>query len=349
MTAKLGTAVLGTGDVSGEHIKAYQRHPKTEMRALLTRDRARGEAKAAQYGLTACRIYTNLDELLKDDSIQVVSICTPHHLHVPQAVACAEAGRHIVVEKPIAVDLAGLRALDRAVRKAGVRSVVSFVLRWNPLFETIRAILAERTVGDLFYGEVDYFHGIGRWYTGYEWISRKATGGSSLLTGGCHAVDGLRWFVQQDAVEVQAYANCSKGNPLGYEYEPNSVTLIRFAQGAMGKVSSSIECVMPYMFHILLLGNQGSIRNNQLYTARWPGQKDWATIPTILPDSGVVTHHPFEAEIAHLVDCIVNQKESHCNVADAVKTHEICLASEISVRENRPVRLPLTQAAANEV
>src|SRR5215472_2130172 len=147
------------------------------------------------------------------------------------------------------------------------------------------------------YGEVDYIHGIGRWYTGYEWISRKATGGSSLLTGGCHAVDGLRWFVQQDAVEVQAYANWSRGNPLGYEYEPNSVTLIRFAQGAMGKVGSSIECVMPYMFHILLLGNQGSIRNNQLYTARWPGQKDWATIPTILPDSGAVTHHPFEAEI----------------------------------------------------
>jgi predicted dehydrogenase len=98
------------------------------------------------------------------------------------------------------------------------------------------------------------------------------------------------------------------------------------------------------MFHTLLMGNQGSIRNNQLFTSRWPGQKDWASIPTILPDSGAVTHHPFDAEIVHLVDCILSGKESHCNVADAVKTHEICLASEISARENRPVRLPLTYA-----
>src|SRR3974377_1402732 len=175
MAAKFGAAVLGPGGLSGEHIKAYQRHPATEVGALLTRDRARGEAKAAQFGVTGCRIYTRLDELLKDDSIQVVSICTPHHLHVPQAVACAEAGRHLVVEKPIALDLPGLRAIEAAVRIAGVRSVVSFVLRWNPLFETIRAILAERTVGDLFYGEADYFHGIGRWETGYEWITRKET------------------------------------------------------------------------------------------------------------------------------------------------------------------------------
>jgi predicted dehydrogenase len=344
MNTKLGAAVLGTGDVSGGHIKAYQHHPCTEMRALMSRDRARGEAKVAQYGLTGCRVYTDLDELLKDDSIQVVSICTPHHLHVPQAVACAEAGRHVVVEKPVALDLASLRKLEAAVRKAGVRSVVSFVLRWNPLFETIKAILAEGTMGDLFYGEVDYFHSIGSWYTGYEWIRRKEIGGSSLLSAGCHAVDGLRWFVQQEAVEVQSYANFSKGNPLGYEYEPNSVTLVKFAGGVIGKVSSSIECVMPYMFHILLMGNQGSIRNNQLFTSRWPGQKDWASIPTILPDSGAVTHHPFDAEIVHLVDCILSGRESHCNVADAVKTHEICLASEISARENRPVRLPLKYA-----
>jgi len=198
-------------------------------------------------------------------------------------------------------------------------------------------------VGDLFYGEVDYFHGIGRGYTGYEWISRKATGGSSLLSAGCHAVDGLRWFAGQEAVEVFGYANWSRGNPLGYEYEPNSVTLVKFADGQMGKVASSIECVMPYMFHILLMGNRGAIRNNQLFTNRWPGQTGWATVPTILPDSGAVTHHPFNAEINHFVDCIRAGAESHCNIADAVKTHEICLASDLSARQNKPVRLPLDE------
>ena len=154
-------------------------------------------------------------------------------------------------------------------------------------------------------------------------------------------MDGLRWFLGQEAEEVTAYANFSKSNPFDYQFEPNSVTLVKFAGGAIGKVGSSIEAVMPYAFNILLMGDRGTIRNNQLFTRRWPGQKGWATIPTILPDSGDVTHHPFVGEVNHLLDCIRSDRESHCNIADAVKTHEICLAADASAREGRPVRLPL--------
>lgn len=342
MNMPLGAAVLGTGDVSGEHIRAFQANPHTEVRAILSRDRAKAEAKARQYGLENCRAYTGLDELLKSDDIHVVSICTPHHLHVEQGVACAQAGKHVIVEKPIALDLAGLRKLDAAVREYKVRSVVSFVLRWNPLYETIRAILADGTIGDVFYGEVDYLHGITRNFGLYPWLRQRVFGGTALLTAGCHAVDGLRWFVGKEAVEVFGYANFSKGNPLDYEYEPNSVILVKFADGTLGKVATSIEYVAPYTFPIVLMGNHGTIRDNRLFTKRWPGQTGWATIPTILPDSGAVTHHPFIPQIAHFVECVLSGRESHCNVADAVKTHEICIAGEMSHLDGRPVRLPLS-------
>jgi predicted dehydrogenase len=98
---------------------------------------------------------------------------------------------------------------------------------------------------------------------------------------------------------------------------------------------------MPYVFNIELLGDQGSIRNNQVFSKRWVGQRGWATIPTILPDSGDVTHHPFREEVNHLVDCILSDRESHASLEDSVQTHEICFASEISTREKRPVFLPL--------
>ncbi len=341
---KLGAAILGTGDVSGEHIKAYQNNPHTEVVAILSRDFACAQAKAAQFGLANCRAYTDLDRLLADERVRIVSVCTPHHLHVPQAVACAAAGRHVVVEKPIALDLAGLRCLDAAVRDAGVRSVVSFVLRWNPLFETIKALQADGMIGNLFYAEVDYLHGIGPSYSGFKWITRRAYGGSSLLTGGCHAVDGLRWFSGQEAIEVFAYSNTSQSNPSKYEFDPNTVTLVKFADGSMGKVASSIESQMPYQFNIFLTGDRGSIRNNQLFTRKWPGQTGWAAIPTVLPDSGAVTHHPFQHEIDHLVDCIQTKRESHCNIADAVKTHEICLAADLSAATGQPVKLPLSHS-----
>jgi predicted dehydrogenase len=341
MSGKFGAAVLGTGDVSGEHIRAYQANPHTEVRAILSRDRARAAAKAHAHGLEHCRAYTSLDELLRADDVHVVSICTPHHLHVEQGVACARAGKHVVVEKPVALDLAGLRQLDAAVRQYNVRSVAGFVLRWNPLFETIRAVLAQGLIGDVFYGEVDYLHGITRDLHLYPWLRRKASGGSALLTAGCHAVDALRWFVQREAVEVFGYANWSRGNPLDYEYEPNSVILVKFADGVMGKVATSIEYMAPYTFPITLMGNQGTIRGNRLFTKRWPGQTGWAAIPTVLPDSGAVAHHPFVPLIEHFIECVRTGTESHCNVAGAVKTHEICIAGEMSKTEGRPVRLPL--------
>jgi predicted dehydrogenase len=279
--------------------------------------------------------------LLEDPAIQVVSICTPHHLHAAQGVAAAKAGKHLMLEKPVALDLAGLRELQATVRATQVKTVVSFVLRWNPLFETLKALIADGVVGRLFYAEVDYLHGIGPWYAQYEWNIKKSIGGSSLLTAGCHAVDGLRWFVGQRAVEVFAYANFSHRNSLAYEYEPNSVTLVKFEDGTVGKVASSIECVMPYVFNIELLGDAGTIRNNQVFSKRWVGQKSWATIPTIMPDSGDVTHHPFQLQVNHFVDCILGGRESHANLDDVSQTHEICFAAEISIRENRPVSLPL--------
>jgi len=86
------------------------------------------------------------------------------------------------------------------------------------------------------------------------------------------------------------------------------------------------------------------VRDNRLWSKRLlPGQTGWMTIPTILPDSGDVHHHPFDAEINHFVDCILQDRESHCNVADAYRSHELCLAIDRSLEEGgRAVALPLS-------
>jgi UDP-N-acetyl-2-amino-2-deoxyglucuronate dehydrogenase len=337
----LGVGIVGTGWVSGEHIKAFEANPHTEVRGIVSRNPARASAFAKAQGLELCQAHGRLESMLEDPAIQVVSICTPHHLHAGQGIEVARAGKHLMLEKPVSLDLAGLRDLQAAVRATKVKTVVSFVLRWNPLFETVKALIGDGVVGRLFYAEVDYLHGIGPWYRQYEWNIKKEMGGSSLLTAGCHAVDGLCWFVGQRAIEVFAYANCSQSNPLGYQYEPNSVTLVKFENGTLGKVASSIECVMPYVFNIELLGDAGTIRNNQVFSKRWVGQKGWATIPTILPDSGDVTHHPFKLQVDNFVESILGDRESLASLDDASQTHEICYAAEISIREKRPVSLPL--------
>ena len=336
--------IIGAGWVAGEHIRAYLNNPETEIVAFSVRRPETVKAHQAEQDFSA-EIYTDVGKMLRNEDIDILSICSPPSLHPEHVAAGAEAGCHLVIEKPISLNLDGMKQMQTAVKKAGVKTVVSFVLRWNPLFETIRALLGEDAIGRIFYGEVDYNHGIGPWYGQYAWNRLAAEGGSSLLSAGLHALDGLRWFIQKDVVEVFAYSTNSNNTdvyPGGYEYDPTSITLLKFEDGTLGKVSSNIECIQPYTFPITLQGTGGTIMNNRLYSKKlMPGQTDFATIPTILPDSGDVTHHPFQNEIDHFVDCIQRNVESHTNLAEAIKTHEICYASDLSIKEGQPVKLPL--------
>ena len=223
---------------------------------------------------------------------------------------------------------------------AGVRSVVSFVLRWNPLFENLKSLLAAGTIGRLFYVEVDYWHGLDRSWSGYGWGRTAEGSGSAMLLGGCHAVDALRWFTGREIVEVAAFANNVKGN---FDYPTNVVAILKFADGTIGKTSALFDAELPYALNVDLIGTEGALHDNRIWSKRLlPGQTGWTTMQTVMPDSAAVEHHPFDAQINHLVDCILQGRESHCNIADAYHTHEVCIAIDRSIASGgRPVALPL--------
>ena len=213
--------------------------------------------------------------------MDIVVLCTPPNRHAEETIRAAEAGKHILIEKAVANDLESLRAMTAAVQKAGVKTVVGFVLRWNPQFQWIDRMLEEQALGPLFYGEVDYWHNIGPQYKQYAWNVYKEIAGSVLLSAGVHAVDALRHFSKDEVVEVMAYSN--KRNP-DYEYDTNLVGILKFANGAIGKVSASFDVQSPYAFNIDLLGEKGSIRDNRIFAKEFfGGQTDWITVPTIRP------------------------------------------------------------------
>lgn len=335
----LGAAIFGAGWVSTEHIRAYQKNPHCEVVAVGSRKKESAQEKAELGGAPGAAIYTDYEALLADERVDVVSITTPSHLHSEEVVQAAQAGKHMVIEKAVGLDLDELKQMRDAVREAGVKTVVSFVLRWNPSLLNTKALIDAGAIGEIFYGECDYWHGVSDWYSGWDWAHTKEGGGSSFLFAGCHAVDAIRWFCG-DVAEVAAFAG---GWDKRYEYPPTVVGSVRFESGAVGKISSSVDIVAPYQFNIDVLGTEGSIRDNKLYSnTLLPGQTGMAVIPTILPDSGDVEHHPFQDEINHLVECILGDEESYVNLEDAVKTHEVCIAMDISSEEGgKPVKLPL--------
>ncbi len=336
---KLGVAIHGAGQVASAHAASWMKNPHAKIVSISSRRKQSAQRLADELGID-CTVGDDYGRVLADERVDIVNISGPNHVHAEQGIAAAEAGKHLLIEKPMVLSMEENRALRDAVAKAGVKSVVSFVLRWNPLFENLKSLLAAGAIGELFYVEVDYWHGLGKWWTGFEWGHTLESGRSTMLTGGCHALDAVRFFAGEEVVEVAAFANNKKGN---FEYDANVVAILKFQSGAIGKCSALFDAQMPYSFNIDLAGTEGTLRDNRVWSRKlFPGQTGWNTMNTILPDSGDVDHHPFDAEMDHLVDCIREDRESHCNIADGYRTHELCLAIDRSIEAGgRPVKLPL--------
>lgn len=335
--ADIGVGIVGTGWVAGEHIKAFQKNAQSRVVAMTSRTREGAQAKAEEAGIDDAQIYDSFEEMLSDPRVDAVSICSPPNKHPEQTIQAAEAGKHILIEKAAANDPESLGQMLRVVNAAGVRTVVSFVLHWNPEFLWIRRMLDEQAIGRVFYAEVDYWHEIGPQYAQYRWNIKKSVAGSTFLSAGCHAVDAIRWFTDDEPDEVTAYAN--QINP-DYEYPTNCVGIIKFKQGAIGKVSSVFDVKCPYAFNVDLLGDKGAIRDNRIFAREFlAGATDWVSVPTVRPDSGDVTHHPFDGEISHFVDCVANGSESPVNLNNAARTHAVCYALDRSAEQGRAVRL----------
>jgi len=340
----LGAAIYGAGWVAGEHARAYQKCARTKLVAVGSR-KAESARKCATYAEAPdALITTDFDELLKHPGVDIISITTPPDIHADLTIRAAKAGKHVCIEKPIALDWKSCVEMHKAVKQAGVKSIVAFCLHWNPSLLNTRSLIDSGAVGTPYYVEVDYWHGIKKWYPQYPWSVTKAQGGSSLLSAGCHAVDAMRWFagVEHDVEEVSAFNIEHKGDNKDWEYPPSTVLICKFKNGTVGKVASILDCKMPYSFNVDVIGTRGTIRDNRVWSeSLYPGQTGWSTIPTILPDSGDVTHHPFDGQIESLVASILDGKKCLPDLDDAVKTHELVFAADRSAETGKTVKLPL--------
>ncbi|MBN2314056.1 MAG: Gfo/Idh/MocA family oxidoreductase [Sedimentisphaerales bacterium] len=332
---KLGVGIIGCGAVAEEYIKAFQKDIRSEVSALVDHNRINAERYRERYDLK-CVIETDVDAMLQRKEVDIVVVCTPHFLHTTYAVAAAEAGKHVIVEKPIALSLEDVQKQLQAVRKAKVKSLVGFVLHWNPLLMTIDRLINEGAFGNIFMVEVDYMHRI--WLTTEEkWYASREKSGTAILTGGCHAIDALRWFARSEAEQVCAY-QVKTENPIEY---PGTISVnVKFEDGKIGRSTTTFDAKMPYRFNIGIYGTEGTLRNNELYAPTlFPGQNDFMKIPCILPDSADVAHHPFEGEVAHFLDCIIKDKKPYPDLEDAAHTHAICFAADLSAEQQKCVTM----------
>jgi predicted dehydrogenase len=144
MDGQLRVGIAGTGFIGGVHARAVRVSNARLVGVASTSLESAGSAAAA-FG--AERAYASADELIADPSIDVVHICTPNHLHVPLAEAALAAGKHVVCEKPLALDAAGAARLAAAAESAGVQAAVPFVYRYYPTVREARDLVARGETG----------------------------------------------------------------------------------------------------------------------------------------------------------------------------------------------------------
>ena len=135
---RYGVLINGAGWVATQHVQAFMNNPNARIVAISSLHLSDAQRLADQYQLKDVACYDTLDKALKHEGVDIVSVCTPQHIHCENVLAAASAGKHIAIEKPVANSLEELYAMRDAVRQAGVKTVVSFVLRWNPLFASIK-------------------------------------------------------------------------------------------------------------------------------------------------------------------------------------------------------------------
>jgi predicted dehydrogenase len=364
---KLGVGISGVGWCGAQHIAAFLKNPHASVTWLHGRDAARTRETLAKHGIVVpdARVTTRYDDLLEAPDVDIISITTPNHLHAEQAVAAAQAGKHLVLEKPTGLDEAELIRIRDAVRQAGVRTIVSFELRYNPFIKFAHWLRTSGRLGTIRFARTQYLSNVTDWYPGWEWVRTRASGRSHLLAAGCHAVDALRWCSGREVVDVSAFHTHYTE---GYEWPTSILVNARLEGGALGHVTSSTDFMLPYNFHVELMGDRATLCQDLIQTLDEPLELeelrsanpfgdvtlepavDGLGRPAIrivcaMPGSADVSHHPFQAEMDELVACVREGRDTTIDVFDAQKTMEVCLAADRSAELGGvPVSLPLIRA-----
>ncbi|MHC5262640.1 Gfo/Idh/MocA family protein [Streptomyces sp. UC4497] len=197
MTTRI--AVIGLGAIATEHLSAYQKNDQAELVAVCDIDPERAKARAEQFDVE--RATTDVTEILSDPDVDAVSVCVPNTLHAPIAEAALQAGKNVLVEKPMTVTVAEAESLVRAVEETGQALQIGYVRRFAPNALVAKRFLDAGEFGDIYAARATLLRAAGNpggWFGDVE-----VSGGGPLIDLGVHIID-LCWYLMGGPKAVSA-------------------------------------------------------------------------------------------------------------------------------------------------
>jgi len=297
--SKIKVGIVGTGFIGPAHIEALRRLPNVEVAALCEVTIELAEAKAKQLGIP--RWYT-FDELLKQEDIQSVHICTPNFLHYSQSKAALLAGKHVVCEKPLAKDLHEAEELVALAKETGKVNAVHFNLRYYPLVRQMKTMREKGDLGEIYSIIGSYLQDWLFYATDYNWRLEPDKSGDSRAIAdiGSHLMDIIEYITGLKTTEVMADFNTVHPirkkplkpvetysgkmlNPEDYadvqiNTEDTAHVLLRFSNGNKGTITvSQVSAGRKNQLKLEISGSNKTFAfNSERPNEVWIGNRDQA-------------------------------------------------------------------------
>jgi predicted dehydrogenase len=335
---KLGVGVIGLGSAGLLHTESYNAiSDKAKVIVLCDKDKGCAESNASIYGADA---HTNYRDILRRKDIDIIDICLPHHLHAKAAIEAAEAGKHVLVEKPIATTLKDADDMIKAAKKAGVKLMVAESHAFVPSHILAKEMVDQGRMGRVFLAKA--YEIVGDVPVEYSWkTSPEALG--SLLDMGVHRFFVLRW-IMGEVKSVFAFAE-KLACELETDNDDTAVIALKFKNGALGEVDLTCCAVSEPTNRLELYGTKGTIIEDHMweqplmYCSNQPG---FETEGWVKPE---VEHAPFPGyygisfrnEVEHFVDCVLNDTQPKVTGEDGRAALNIALLAYKSVKTGKVV------------
>ena len=348
MTGRVRTGLIGCGKIGATHAAALRTLDEAEFVACSDVDEGRARAFAATYGVP--RVFGDAAALLGSGEVEAVLVCTPHPAHAPVVTAAAEAGVHVLCEKPIAIGLAEADRMVEAAERAGIAFGVIFQRRFWPAAQRIRAALDAGRLGRPTLGECSVrIWRSPEYFASDPWRGTWASeGGGVLMNQAVHAIDLFQWFMGE-AVEVFGrYATLRHGASI--DVEDTAVATVAFAGGGLGVLQAASTFEPGFGFRVAVHGDSGGTLSvwenpegtqgvNDVWTL--PGEaaarEAWEAEERGKP--GFPRFH--EVQIQDFLRGILEGRPPAVTGAEARRSLEIILGIYESSRTGKAVRLPL--------
>jgi len=335
-TVRVG--VIGLGQIALKaHLPGYAQLPGCQITAIHSLREAHAKEVARQYGIP--HIYKDVDRLLESQEVDAVSICTPNFTHAGIAIKALKEGKHVLVEKPMAMNKAEALAMIQAGKRAKKVLMIHQNMRFDPAIRTAHKLLVKGVIGEIFAVKSSLTHkGPQAWSQKANWFfDRKKSGGGALMDLGPHVFDTLSFLLDDDAVMVGAVAADGRKVKLSAGMAPvqtdvHTSCLLKFHKGAIGMINVG-WADNDYHNRFYFYGSKGVMSINlgkgEPITVEYrnkPGRE----FPDMDKDSFSPTIY------GHFIDCIRRHKTPLVSGEQGLKTIELVEAGYRFIAKSAP-------------